>query len=765
MKPNQAKAQASEVAYELHTLGWKAFQNLCIAIVADVWGQTVQSFYDSKDGGRDGAFKGQWISKEGEEYLGSFSVQCKFTSNPSKYIKLADLSDELVKAESLAARGLADNYFLFANARMSGVEDEKISKRFGEIKGIKRFVAYGLDRISAFIRESSRLRMMVPRVYGLGDLSQILDERASQQAKEILSFLGEDLNKFVITDAYRKSARALIDEGFVLLLGEPACGKSTIAAALAVGALDEWGCSTFKIRNASEFISHSNPNESKQFFWVDDAFGATQLDLMSAQEWNSVFAHMSAAIRRGARILFTSRDYIYKSARRFLKESALPLIRESQVVIHVEKLSRNEREQILYNHIRLGDQERKFKKRIKPFLPKIALHAHFSPEIARRLGNAIFTKRLFIYEEGIDDFVSRPIDFLCEIIQTIDLNSRAALALVFMRGGALPSPVSMSSGEARALTLLGGSEHGMREALNSISGSLVLLSTQGGSNTWRFKHPTVRDAFAKVVAENHELLDIYLIGAPIEMLLGEVTCGGIRVVGAKVSIPADRYDLIVSRLAELNPHKDKDWKQRDKDQDMLHRFLSYRAGCEFLVKYLDSNPGFLDSLKVWSYLNSVSDMAVISRLNDLGLLPEVQRLKVVEAIRELAVETPDAGFLSDEFCNLTTSEEKTLILGDIRSLLIPNLDAEIEIWRRNFHGDGTPEDYFDSFVSALKDYKRALADEEVATQIDAALLEIERVVDEMQSDLPEEREDDDFATYRTSEDASDSRSIFDDVDQ
>ncbi len=67
--------------------------------------------------------------------------------------------------------------------------------------------------------------MLVPRVYGLGDLTQILDERAYAQATEILSALGDDLAKFVITDAYRNSARALIDHGFVLLLGEPACGS------------------------------------------------------------------------------------------------------------------------------------------------------------------------------------------------------------------------------------------------------------------------------------------------------------------------------------------------------------------------------------------------------------------------------------------------------------------------------------------------------------------------------------------------------------
>lgn len=64
----------------------------------------------------------------------------------------------------------------------------------------KRCRSFGVEQISQFIRESPRLRMLVPRVYGLGDLGQILDARAYDQAQEILSSLGDDMNKFVMTD-------------------------------------------------------------------------------------------------------------------------------------------------------------------------------------------------------------------------------------------------------------------------------------------------------------------------------------------------------------------------------------------------------------------------------------------------------------------------------------------------------------------------------------------------------------------------------------
>ena len=145
--------------------------------------------------------------------------------------------------------------------------------------------------------------------------------------------------------------------------------------------------------------------------------GATQFDWSSGAGWNRVFPHIHAAIRRGAKVLFTSRDYIYRSARQNLKESSFPMLRESQVVIQVERLSREEREQILYNHIRLGRQPKQFKTQIKPYLPGVAAHHRFSPEIARGF---VIRSSPSIWEYGkrhSDEFVEKPIELLCEIIR------------------------------------------------------------------------------------------------------------------------------------------------------------------------------------------------------------------------------------------------------------------------------------------------------------------------------------------------------------
>jgi hypothetical protein len=137
-----------------------------------------------------------------------FVIQCKFTGKSDYVIKASDLTDEVEKAKRLVRKKRCDIYVLITNAGLSGTGDEEIETLFKNA-GAKHVLTLGADWLSQQIRENKRLRMSVPRVYGLGDLSQILDERAYSQARAILETMNEDLAKVVVTDAYRRAADAL----------------------------------------------------------------------------------------------------------------------------------------------------------------------------------------------------------------------------------------------------------------------------------------------------------------------------------------------------------------------------------------------------------------------------------------------------------------------------------------------------------------------------------------------------------------------------
>jgi hypothetical protein len=311
----------------------------------------VESYLDSNDGGRDGAFAGEWKPLGHESLSGHFVIQCKFISRINYGLRISDLTDELEKVKKLVAKGLCDSYVLMTNARLSGNVAAKIEALF-KTAGVKKVATFGSTWISQQILENKRLRMLVPRLYGLGDLSQILDERAYIQARTILESMREELAKVVLTDAYRRAVDAINEHSFVLLVGEPAAGKTTIASLLAMAALDQWNASTLKLADPGKVAEHWNPDEQSQFFWLDDAFGVTQYEDFLVHRWNHILPQIRPMLSKGAKIVMTSRDYIYNRARRDLKESAFPLLKESQVVIDVHDLTTDERRQILYNHLR-----------------------------------------------------------------------------------------------------------------------------------------------------------------------------------------------------------------------------------------------------------------------------------------------------------------------------------------------------------------------------------------------------------------------------
>ena len=94
--------------FDLHKLGWKAFEDLVACIFREVMGQSFQSFTVGPDGGRDGAFYGTWEAQCGDILSGNFTIQCKHSSKPERNLNNSAIQDELAKIEHLAADGLAD---------------------------------------------------------------------------------------------------------------------------------------------------------------------------------------------------------------------------------------------------------------------------------------------------------------------------------------------------------------------------------------------------------------------------------------------------------------------------------------------------------------------------------------------------------------------------------------------------------------------------------------------------------------------------------
>jgi energy-coupling factor transporter ATP-binding protein EcfA2 len=758
------------IKYDLHLLGWHAFQQLCLNICREILGQTVTSFLDTNDAGKDGAFSGKWVQKDGEDLKGNFVIQCKFTNRQGHNLILSELADEFKKIEKLVKDGRCDCYVLITNAGITGKFEGQFYKKLGSL-GVKTYRVFGSTWIFDQISENKRLRLFVPRVYGLGDLSQILDERAYSQAKQLLTSMWDDLSKVVMTSAYHKAAKALSDHGFVLIIGEAAAGKTTIASLLAIAAVDQWGLSTLKLDNPDQVMKHWNPDDPNQFYWIDDVFGVTQYESGLVSNWNHILVQVRSMLKQGIKIVMTSRDYIYSRARVDLKDGAFPLFNESQVVIDVHKLKQEEKEQILYNHLKLGHQPLSFIKEVKPFLPAIALHKRFIPETARRLAEPAFTKGLYMWEHSLLEFVNRQESFLEEVLHSLDKHSKASLALIYMNGGQLPSPVVLAKEELNAVSRQGSDPGSCLAALEAMNNSLVQYAFIDDNAIWRFKHPTIGDAYAKIVAKSPEQLEIYLQGTPIEKILDQVTCGNVGLENAVV-VPKTMFSVLQERMVE--------YKRSDRFKDSymsgwdakrkVFTFLARRSSKEFLKLYLNKNPElFGQILKPTMSFYFSDEIELVTKLNEVGLLPEEHRKTFVDYIAHFTITGDDLYLLkNEELQGVFTEAEMQEVKEKVKLDLLPKLN-EVR-WKREGEfresNRDTPEEHMEEFLEKMKILLNEFEEEvPIVKKVEEEISKAKQWVEENNFEEPESRPDRVLDTSEAPVTTTTTRSIFDDVDQ
>ncbi len=111
VKNTRPIAQGALVDLALHTLGWKAVQDLCAQVFEEVLNIPVSIYCEAQDGGQDAVFifeKQNRVAKRG-------TIQCKFTSDAKRRLKSSDLTREKDSVRVLAKNGDADTYYFITN--------------------------------------------------------------------------------------------------------------------------------------------------------------------------------------------------------------------------------------------------------------------------------------------------------------------------------------------------------------------------------------------------------------------------------------------------------------------------------------------------------------------------------------------------------------------------------------------------------------------------------------------------------------------------
>ncbi|WP_245306073.1 restriction endonuclease [Bradyrhizobium sp. LTSP849] len=687
-----ARAEGPWSDLALHSIGWKAFQDLCSQVCEEVLHRPVAIFREAQDGGQDAVF----LIRSADDAASQVgSVQCKHSSNASQRLKASDLTPELEHVEQLVAGDQAHTYIFMTSMSVDAPVAAELRRRLHAL-GVKKAHVLGKQYLVRAIRSSARLRALVPQVYGLGDLSAILDQRLVQQTRALLDHWIPKLKVYVPTAAHRKAVNALNEHGVVLLLGNPSTGKSAIGAILSTIASEDMRHTVLNLTSPRDFDAGWNPHDPGRFFWIDDAFGSNVVREEYVQDWASTFRKVQAAISRGNRFLLTSRRHIYEAAKWRLGQRNLPMFVDGRAIVDVGDLSPSEKGQILYNHITFGAQTQSWKRSVKPYLEEVAAVPEFLPGIAERLGDPSFTKSLAVTEGELLRFMREPKEHLIDTINALDDPLRAALILVYVHQGAMPHNAIDAAAASVVSELTGVAAPRIRDSLAELKGSFLRTAVVAGTETWSFAHPTIADALTSILRERPHFIAALLRGASIETILGTFVCEGMRSMQDAPIIPATLDDVLVARLSRIPNETSINWS--------MFRFLAERASDKVFERVVVADDEILRR-ESWQSHRVSHDPKVQAhaRAYRLGWLDEYDQTQTAARLREAALRDFDLSFFEEgDILRLIPAAEVISLGMKMRSKTLVEAPERIQAVAEDADLDEDPESHFENYSRGLE---------------------------------------------------------------
>ncbi|MGR8980995.1 MAG: hypothetical protein ACU84H_13015 [Gammaproteobacteria bacterium] len=395
-------------------------------------------------------------------------------------------------------------------------------------------------------------------------------------------------------------------------------------------------------------------------------------------------------------------------------------------------LGPEERGQILYNHLKAGNQPRAWKTKIKPFLDSLSENSSLLPEIARRLGDSSYTKGITQFPDDLQRFVSEPMEFLKETLEELSDSQRAALTLVFLYRSRLPVNFNESQFSPIVCDKYCVSSVEIGSALEQLSDTFVVKKLDAGGSIWSFRHPTISDAMSSLLSSRPDLADLYLRGAKIETILSDSVCSGLGPIKDAVVISESSKDLLVSRLLEIEdiPYLNK----------KLFAFLNDRATEAVFTEVLKQDKSILQRNSIRSWSAKYEDkIRLHARAYKLRQLPESIRAITAKYLEDAIIENLDSCiFDEDEILSLIQPTRLVSIIAKINAEIKNAISDRIEYIEENAVLNIEPEDNFEDIKRFLSDMKILLAeDDEICQRID----QLDEQVDEAISRVRDQKQE------------------------
>lgn len=310
-------------------------------------------------------------------------VQCKHTPGATKQALVTSAKNEAAKL-----RGVQMHSYIFVVSAPVTPEAEDAIKEVLETLDASIIEIWHKGKINESLQRCKPVEQTHFKLWlsSTTALERIVNSAEWLQSEELIQRIIDRAKLFVVTPSYSLAREILSNHNVLIITGSPGVGKSTLAEMLL---LDHWE-QGWRIANISSDVkegwSQIKNSEQPTILFYDDFLGQASSAEMKKNEATSITALLEKVHRNKGKykIILTSREQVYGEAIHGLDDRLRRLGKiQSKLTIDLEKISRLNKAEILFNHLYFGFDDEAIRRQLAldaRYL-QVVDHIAFNPRI------------------------------------------------------------------------------------------------------------------------------------------------------------------------------------------------------------------------------------------------------------------------------------------------------------------------------------------------------------------------------------------------
>lgn len=488
--------------YDFHSLNDKEFESLSQDILQLHLGITLEGFKAGKDKGIDFRYIHE-LNKE------KIIVQVKHwrKSGIKKLINYLE-KKELPKVKILKPT----RYILTTSLELNQNDKNEIKNALSPYITSEADI-FGKEDLNNLLGKFKEVEEKHYKLWlsSTNTLRKILNNGIQGRSEFVAENITRNIKLYVYNDSHKKALGVLNSERFLVVIGEPGIGKTTLARMLIYELLST-DYELVVINDIKEAEGLWKP-ESKQIFYFDDFLGSNYLELMSGKNDDSNLINFIKRAKEDPtkRLILTSRTTILNQAENKLSKLKNAVIDLSKYEVKVEGYSKFDKALILYNHLYFNEISDDFYEKIiedKNYF-KIINHKNFNPRIIEFITDHNHLK--IIDTENYLEFILKNLD--CPSLiwenpyeQQIDDYSRFLLTTLFSLDKPKEAILQKAFDSRLEYEIKNGNFQRINNAfitkVKDLLGGFIIASRDNSSTEYNFFNPSIIDFIMDYLKKN-----------------------------------------------------------------------------------------------------------------------------------------------------------------------------------------------------------------------------------------------------------------------